>query len=189
MLSCLVFFFLWEEIMWAILAMKRYTVYKVLSFSNSTNKLGIVLRLLFLDRYKSVMIPVSDRLPGSITEPRKSFTLGAVPVDISTVGFWLGLLWVMWWRKELGPDLSLSLLTTSVKAWHPSHSFYTVKVVTPSLIVLLSFSLAADAQCAMAQSMGTIKVLMAYCRQIHFLCIAMTFLDWALNDYVLCLTG
>lgn len=78
-----------------MLAMKRYTVYKVLTFSYSTNKLGIVLLFLFLDRYKSVMIPVSDRLPRSITDPRKSLTLGAVLVHISILGFWLGLLWVM----------------------------------------------------------------------------------------------
>lgn len=125
------FFFLWEEIMWAMLAMKRYTVYKVLTFSYSTNKLGIVLLFLFLDRYKSVMIPVSDRLPRSITDPRKSLTLGAVLVHISILGFWLGLLWVMWWREELGLDLSLSLLTTSIEPWHPGHSFHTVKVLTP----------------------------------------------------------
>lgn len=78
-----------------MLAIKRYTVYKVLTFSNSTNKLGIILLFLFLDRYKTVMIAVSDRLPGSITHPRKSLTLGAVLVDISTVVFWPGLLWVM----------------------------------------------------------------------------------------------
>ncbi|KAF4789825.1 hypothetical protein TURU_147175 [Turdus rufiventris] len=46
-------------------------------------------------KYKTVMIPVSDKLPGGITDSRKSLTLGAVLVDISTVGFSLCLLWVM----------------------------------------------------------------------------------------------
>lgn len=62
---------------------------------NSTNKLLIGLLFLFSDRYKTVMIPVSDKLPGGITDSRKSLTLGAVLVDMSTVGFSLCLLWVM----------------------------------------------------------------------------------------------
>lgn len=70
-----------------MLAMKRHAVYKVLTFLNSTNKLEIVLLFLFLDRYKTVTIPVSDRLPGSITDLEKSLILGAVLVDIFTVGF------------------------------------------------------------------------------------------------------
>lgn len=73
--------------------MMRYTVYKVSTLPNSTNKPVIGLLFLFFDRYKIVMIPVSDKLPGGITDPRKPLTLGAVLMDISTVGFCL--LWVM----------------------------------------------------------------------------------------------
>lgn len=42
--------FPWEEMMWAMIAMQRHTVYKVLSFFRTTNKLKIILLSLFLDR-------------------------------------------------------------------------------------------------------------------------------------------
>lgn len=118
----------WEEIMWAMLATKRHTVYKVLTFSNSTNNLGIICSCSLTDIglwwYQWVA-----GYQGALLTP-KSPSLSAVLVGIPTVGFWLGLLWVTWWRKELGPDLSLSLLTTSRKPSHPGHSFYPVKVLT-----------------------------------------------------------
>lgn len=42
--------FPWEEMMRAMIAMQRHTVYKALSFFRSTNKLEIILVCLFLDR-------------------------------------------------------------------------------------------------------------------------------------------